>query len=272
MQPVVLGERRCPPRERQRRAVACGTAGRPAEQSSDSESAPPCEEDGHEDRLRRSRRRRSRSPRRRPRGEPGAVDARARARAERATKPRRVRPVPAGSGIPGSIAGSPRPARGARSRVGARALVAACVFAHAVWRSGDVGDELPQRVLASTGYCCCFQLALPASASARLANVRSAYCVPSDERRVVPEVRARARRASSRRTAPSPSAGRSRGRAGSAAPRTSGRGRSPCRASACRPSPRRSAGRRAAAPTCRRSRPSRSSSMPAPMRRRSPAV
>src|SRR4051794_7268347 len=36
--------------------------------------------------------------------------------AERSTKERRVRPVPAGVGIPGSIAGSPWPARAAAAR------------------------------------------------------------------------------------------------------------------------------------------------------------
>ena len=40
----------------------------------------------------------------------GAVDGEQRRPAERSRNERRLMPVPAGSGMPGSIAGSPRPA------------------------------------------------------------------------------------------------------------------------------------------------------------------
>src|SRR5204863_3350532 len=68
--------------------------------------------------------------------------------AERSTNERRVRPVPAGVGIPGSIAGSPWPARAAAARRiwdREKSLQQSVMSAGLVVGGG--GDELAERVL-----------------------------------------------------------------------------------------------------------------------------
>src|SRR5204863_3535993 len=71
--------------------------------------------------------------------------------AERSTKERRVRPVPAGVGIPGSIAGSPWPARAAAERRSWEREKSLQQLASAGMSGGLVvgagGDQLAERVL-----------------------------------------------------------------------------------------------------------------------------
>src|SRR3954463_7236791 len=69
--------------------------------------------------------------------------------AERRTNERRVSPVPAGAGMPGSIAGSPLPARAAAARMSwEREKSRQQSAMSAGLEVGGGGHEVPQRVLA----------------------------------------------------------------------------------------------------------------------------
>src|SRR3954447_12045195 len=70
--------------------------------------------------------------------------------AERSTKERRVSPAPAGAGMPGSIAGSPLPARAARAGMSweREKSLQQSAMASGGLEVGGGGNELPQRVLA----------------------------------------------------------------------------------------------------------------------------
>ena len=167
---------------------------------------------------------------------------------------RRSRPVPAGSGMPGSIAGRPRPASATRAaeELGAREVVAAAGMSpSAGLEVGGDGDQLAQRVRAQEADSSSASSFAFASLIAPRANVEQRRARLRPDRRVAPE-RERALRRS-----PSGSVGQL-GRllvASSAigcervvrdAPAAAEGGRvEPARR---RPSRRRSAGRRAAGP------------------------
>ena len=189
---------------------------------------------------------------------PGAVDRERepeRARHERRAATARCRPA---VGMPGSIAGSPRPGDGAQRRRRActrRRRPCSCGL-----EVGGHGDQLAQRVLDERPGTAPASTCPTARRAARAARSGAARrCVAgvsaglsqnasarfSDRRRVDRLLRLRGiERAACR---------------GSRRRRSSGRGTSRCRASASRPSRRRSAGRRAAGPQSCRSTPTRRS-------------
>ena len=230
-------------------AGSSGRADRPTGKSIESESAPPSRKTETSTRFAAARLRLRRCP---PRGrEPergAAVDGERHAGAA-GDEAAAVRPVPAGSGMPGSIDGRPAAGLGdaAADELGAGEVVAAAAGHQQVWRSGETATSWRSGVLDERRV-----RRRPSSAFAPVGDgaARSA----SERLRVAGGSSGCPRTSSASSTIASGSSARAwpcRLRGGVRAERvvgddTSGRGRWRCRASGRRPSRPRSAGGRGA--------------------------